>query len=292
MDMQRPLIMPELEYGARHTIGAILVEAGRLTPDATARILNAQKEDGTRFGDVAQKLGLLAPHDIQYALSRQFDYACLHHDDLSISREVVAAYRPNAPVVEQLRALRARLMMRWLGNKRGGRTIAVTSAARHEGRSFIAANLAVVFSQLGERTLLIDADLRNPSQHKLFKLESRVGLSAVLAGHAGSEAITRIPGLANLSVLPAGHVPPNPQELLGRPMFAQQLTRAADLSDVIIIDTAASSMGADAEMVAAFARSALIVARNNTTPAGELETLNMSLVSAGTEVLGAVLNDF
>ena len=109
--------------------------------------------------------------------------------DASLSHELVAAYKPFSPVVEQLRALRSELMLRWFDEQPAHKAIAVMSEARGEGRSYIAANLAVVFSQLGGRTLLIDADLRKPSQHLLFGLENRIGLSTVLSGRAGSEAV-------------------------------------------------------------------------------------------------------
>jgi len=203
---------------ASRSIGAILIDTGRLTPESAERILKLQKEQGLRFGDAAIQLGLLTETDIQRALSRQYDYPYLMPGDDRVSEEVVAAFKPFSPIVEQLRALRSQLMLRWIDAEAGHKTLAVVSAGRGEGRSFTAANLAVVFSQLGERTLLIDADLRNPRQHQLFNLENRIGLSSVLAGRAElPETIVRIPGLIDLSVLPAGATPPNPQELLSRP---------------------------------------------------------------------------
>ena len=86
-----------------------------------------------------------------------------------------------------------------------------------EGRSYITANLAVLFSQMGKRTLVIDADLRKPRQHRIFGLPGKIGLSALLAGRAGAEVMCDIPQLPGLTVLPAGVLPPNPQELLSRP---------------------------------------------------------------------------
>ena len=111
-------------------------------------------------------------------------------------------------------------MMRWFNPETRHNALAIMSPGAGEGRSFIAANLAIVFSQLGERTLLVDADLRTPSQQDLFKLGNNGGLSGLMANRVGSDAITRVPPLPGLYVLPAGAVPPNPQELLGRPAFA------------------------------------------------------------------------
>ena len=180
------------------------------------RILEQQREKGGRFGDAGRALGLLEQRDIDFALSRQFDYPYLRRGESRVSEAVVAAYEPASPQVEALRALRSELMLHWFSDDAAHKSLAVVSEARGDGRSYIAANLAVVLSQLGGRTLLIDADLRNPSQHALFGLENRIGLSAVLAGRAGAEAVQRVAELGSLSVLPAGVAPPNPQELLAR----------------------------------------------------------------------------
>ncbi|TXG95636.1 MAG: chain length determinant protein tyrosine kinase EpsG [Rhodocyclaceae bacterium] len=277
---------------ASRAIGAILIDTGRLTPEAAERILKLQKEQGLRFGDAAIQLGLLTEADIQQALSRQYDYPYLMPGDDRVSEEVVAAFKPFSPVVEQLRALRSQLMLRWFDAEAGHKTLAVVSAGRSEGRSFIAANLAVVFSQLGERTLLIDADLRNPRQHQLFHLQNKLGLSSLLAGRAElAEAVVRIPGLIDLSVLPAGATPPNPQELLSRPLFNALIATASGQYDIVIVDTAAGSETADSQAVAARTRGAVVVARKDISLAPQVQALVSSLQHAGVAVVGSVLNN-
>ena len=277
---------------ASRAIGAILIDTGRLTPEAAERILKLQKEQGLRFGDAAIQLGLLTEADIQQALSRQYDYPYLMPGDERVSEEVVAAFKPFSPVVEQLRALRSQLMLRWFDAEAGHKTLAVVSAGRSEGRSFTAANLAVVFSQLGERTLLIDADLRNPRQHQLFRLENKLGLSSLLAGRAElAEAVVRIPGLIDLSVLPAGATPPNPQELLSRPLFNALIATASGQYDIVIVDTAAGSETADSQAVAARTRGAVVVARKDISLAPQVQALVSSLQHAGVAVVGSVLNN-
>jgi chain length determinant protein tyrosine kinase EpsG len=282
---------PPRHAGSDRSIGAILVDTGRLDAGAVESILRAQKEKGLRFGEAGIGLGLLKPDDIEFALARQFDYPCLMAGDESLSRDVVAAFNPFSPVVEQLRALRSQLMLRRFSGGSGRKALAIISAGRGEGRSFIAANLAVVFSQLGERTLLIDADLRNPSQAGLFKLENRAGLSGILAGRAGREAIVRIAPMLDLSVLPAGVVPPNPQELLGRPAFAQLVQESAEDFDVILIDTPAARDCADAQNLAVRAGAALMLARKDRTSLPDLVQLARSLQQSGAELVGSVLND-
>ena len=181
-------------------IGAILVEGGRLSVDDVTRILSLQHERGLRFGEAGKKLCLLSQADIDYALSWQFDYPYLLGAESGLRHSVVAAYDPFNPQLEALRALRSQLLLRWVEADVGRKALAVISPARQEGRSFMAANLAVVFSQLGERTLLIDGDMRSPSQHDFFGLDNGTGLSAILSGRGSPEVVRRIPGLLRLSV--------------------------------------------------------------------------------------------
>lgn len=276
--------------GSDRSIGAILVDAGRLSTINAERILRVQKEKNKLFGDAALELGLLTQDDIQFALSHQFNYPYLAANDVSLSAELIAAYQPFSPAVEQLRALRSQLMLRWFDNKTQRNALTIVSPGAREGRSFIAANLAVVFSQLGERVLLIDADLRKPRQHVLFKLGNHAGLSAVLSGRAGQEAVVRVAPLLGLSVLPAGSVPPNPQELLGRPGFTELLDTVSKQFDVIIIDTPAAREFADAQTVAVRAGGALVLAQQNRTSASALTQLTRSLQQSGATLVGSVLN--
>lgn len=273
------------------SIGAILIDTGRLSPENSERILRLQKEKNLRFGDAAIQLGLLTEDDIRYALSSQFDYPYLPAGDTSLSQELVAAYAPFSPIVEQLRALRSQLMLRWFDAETERKALAIVSPDHGEGRSFIAANLAIVFSQLGERTLLVDADLRSPRQHVLFKLGNTPGLSGLLAGRANYDAVLRVPSLLGLSVLPAGAIPPNPQELLGRPAFIETLYALARDFDVIIIDTPAGRAFADAQTVAVRAGAALMVARKNQSSLTEATQLTRNLQQSGATLVGSVLND-
>jgi receptor protein-tyrosine kinase len=293
MNQQISPVLERAEFdGTERSIGAILVGSGALTPQNVERILEQQREKGGRFGEAGKTLGLIEQRDIDFALSRQFDYPYLRRGESRVSEAVVAAYEPASPQVEALRALRSELMLHWFNEDAAHKTVAVVSEARGDGRSYIAANLAVVLSQLGGRTLLIDADLRNPSQHALFGLENRVGLSAVLAGRAGAEAVQRVAELGSLSVLPSGVAPPNPQELLARPGFGVLLERLAEHVDFILIDTPPAAESADAQTVAARARAALFVVRKNHSRLWRLQAIAEGVARTRTAVLGAVLNDF
>ena len=276
------------------SLGGILIDSGLLTPEDAERVLLTQKEHNLRFGDAAVRLGLLTEPDIQYALSRQFAYAYLRKtpgDKRAVSEELVAAYEPFSHRVEQLRAIRSQLMLRWFDKADERQVLTVVGTERGEGRSHLAANLAVVFSQLGERTLLVDADMRHPRQHELFHLENKVGFSTVLSGRSRGDAVVRIPDLAGLSVLPAGPVPPNPLELLNRLNFDEFLIEAKSSFDVVIIDTPALSVGEDAAMIAVRTGAALAVAHSSQTKVAAFTDLVQGLMNAGVSVVGSVLNE-
>jgi chain length determinant protein tyrosine kinase EpsG len=253
-------------------------------------VLRLQKEEGLRFGDAAQKLGLITEADIRQVLSLQFDYPYLQTNEGSFSKDLVAAYQPFSPQVEALRALRSQLILRWFNE--GYKALAVISASSGDGCSNLAANLAVVFSQLGEQTLLIDANLRDPVQHKIFNLSESRGLSDILVGRADLSVVTKIDSFVDLTVLGAGTVPPNPQELLSRSNFTDFMNQAMAHYDVVIVDTAPAAETSDAQAVAGRCGGALLASRLNQTRLSELKNIRDQLTVSGVQIVGAVVNDF
>src|SRR5262249_7526218 len=146
-------------------------------------------------------------------------------------------YEPFHPRAEELRALRTQLSMRWSRAGAIRKVLVVASPGSGEGRSYVAANLAVAFAQLGERTLLVDADLRAPRQHRIFNVPERIAPPAGLAGGADRGATAPVREFGRLSLLPAGVPPPNPQELLSSPALGRFLEEARAEFDVILLDT-------------------------------------------------------
>lgn len=277
---------------ADRSIGAILIDAGRMTVQDAERIMNFQAQADMRFGEAGIELGLISEADVLYALSVQFDYPYLPPGpNRPISGEVVAAYRPFSPEGESLRALRSQLQLRWLGGRSVRSSLAIVGTSRGEGRSYLAANLAVTFAQLGQRTLLIDADLRVPRQHKLFKIENQTGLSNLLAGRMQDQVVTFVHGLPGLAVLPAGPIPPNPAELLSRPTLSRILQQSLSTFDVVMLDTPAMLSGTDGMMLARSAGAALVVARTNKTRTTEFNDAVGAMSGAGVDVVGSVLVD-
>jgi len=270
-------------------IGRMLVESGRLGQDDVQRILDYQTRAGLPFGEAGVALGLLGDDDVHRVLAAQFGHSALAADS-GLAPELVAATDPDSEAVEHLRALRSQLMLRWFENDERQAALAVVSPGAGEGRSWIAANLAILFSQLGKRTILIDADLRRPRQHQLFGLPGRIGLSAMLAGRAGWDAVSEVKAIPGLWLLPAGAVPPNPQELLARPGFARLITALRSSYEVILVDTPAAESCADAGTVAARAGAALMVACRDRSSVPRLASLSEDLRQFGITIVGAVLN--
>lgn len=273
-------------------IGAILLDAGKLSLADAERILQHQKQEGCRFGEAAIKLGLLSEADCRQAIATQFDFTYLMSGDSGVSTELVTAYQPSHHATEWFRALRSQLMLRWFGSEPHRRALAIVSPRSGEGRTYLAANLAVMFSQLGERTLLIDADFRKPRVGELFGMKDALGLSSILAGREDTHLIQSVPGLDRLYVLPAGIEPPNPQELLERSGFDSLLKHLASEFDVILIDTPPASEYADAHGVAAAAGAAVITTRQHHTRLDDTRVLADKLRGARAEIVGSVLAGF
>jgi chain length determinant protein tyrosine kinase EpsG len=276
---------------ARH-IGAILMDEGKLTASDAEQVLARQRELGWRFGEAAIELNLITDSDLRQALAKQYDFPYLVSGPDGVSKELIAAWHPFHPTVEELRAVRTQLLMRWFNPEAGRRALAITSPGAREGRSFIAANLAVVFSQLGQRTLLVDADFRAPRQQSIFNVPDRFGLSSVLSGRADLSAALPVSGLTGLSVLPAGPIPPNPLELLSRASFAALLARAQSEYDAILIDTPPATQYADTPCIAFRVGDALLVTRENYTTMAHTERAVRDLSEASARVVGTVLNAF
>jgi len=273
-------------------IGSILAEEGKLASGDIERVMKLQHLEGLRFGDAALRLGMINVVDLHRAIAKQYDLPHLLPGNDSISDELVIAADPFNPRAEELRGLRTQLMIRWSKAGVKHRVLAIVSPGSGEGRSYVAANLAVAFAQLGERTLLIDADLRKPRQHRIFNIADRVGLSSVLSGRAGRDAVQPVSEFGSLALLPAGAPPPNPLELLSRTALADLLKAARPDFDVVIFDTPPAKLYGDAQSVAFQAGSAIVLARREHTRLEDSNGVIRDLSLAGALVAGTVLNAF
>ncbi|HWZ49730.1 MAG TPA: chain length determinant protein tyrosine kinase EpsG [Herbaspirillum sp.] len=271
-------------------MGRLLIEQGKLTLEQVDSVRRLQKEDDLRFGEAAKRLGFISESDIEQALSRQFDYPYLQQGQGNYPSMLRAAYEPFSAEVEALRSVRSQLMLRWFGA--GHKSLAIAGINSGDGTSLLAANLAVVFSQLGEQTLLVDANLRAPRQHTIFNLDGELGLAEVLSGRAGMEALATVESFVDLSLLPAGSAVPNSQELINRSGFVVMNDTLSERFDIILYDTPACASAADALTITARAGGVLLVVRKDHTRVADLTAFGDQVRRIGAEVVGTVLVSF
>lgn len=271
-----------VERDRERRLGDLLRSHGTLGDADIERILALQAERGLRFGAAALALQLVRPDELAQALARQFGYACASVQSHPHLAELAVAVEPHGEQAELLRDLRAQIMLRPGGAAPAA--IAVVSPDPGDGRTWVAANLAAAFSQTGERTVLVDANLRTPRLQALFDLPpSCVGLSTLLAetpeqASAVPVEPTRIDVLPSLQVLPVGTPPPNPLELLQR-------------HDRLVVDTPAAHGQADARVIAAACGQALVIGRRHHTRTDRLAALVRDLRERRVDVIGVVLLD-
>lgn len=240
-------------------------------------------------GDMGAKSGWAVQSLIKPAMQRQFSMTPVFSGTKLLHPEVVAAIRPNDQKVESLRALRSQIVSQWYGEHR---SLVITAPSGGAGVSHVAANLAVVFAQFGDRTLLIDADMRHPRQHTLFRLSNRMGLSDILAGRAGIEAVQRIDGLQGIFLLTAGTPTPHPHELFAGAAMKDLLSEVEKNYDVVIFDSPPARLHGEAQMLSALVGGALIVARAHHTRIADVKELQQRLDDAGAQAVGVLFNTF
>lgn len=280
------------------SIGEIIRDTRSLSAKQIAEILEHQKSHGLKFGEAAIALGYASSDEVLTALAQQFNYAYAGSGANSRPNpELVIFAQPFSLQAEAIRAIRSQVLRRHqtqqeIDSVRSKRALAVVSPASGDGKSFFCSNLAVALSQLGEKTLLIDADLRGPKQHDIFRIDNKTGLSGILTGRKGEPAISAVAGIPNLYILPVGIQPPNPLELLESPAFGALMNELIAKFDHVIVDTPAAEYGADSLVVASRCASTLVLARKNQSRLVALRELTTELASTGTQVLGVVVNEY
>ncbi|MHC5916367.1 MAG: GumC family protein [Nostoc sp.] len=169
------------------------------------------------------------------------------------------------------------------------KVIVVSSSVMNEGKSFVAANLAIATAQMGKRVLLIDADMRRPRQHEMWQQPNLMGLSNVLVGQATlAEATKEV--VINVELLTSGMIPPNPAALLDSQRMNGLLQQAAQDYDCVIIDTPPLSILADASIIGKMADGMLLVARPGIVNSAAAKTTKALIQHSRVPVLGMVVN--
>jgi capsular exopolysaccharide synthesis family protein len=211
-----------------------------------------------------------------------------HKDRLVLTDEIINTY-----FAEAYRTLRANIG--FSGVTRPVKTIAVTSAAGGEGKTTTVVNLGIIMAQAGPRVFVVDADFRHPTLHNLVGLSPNgkkvfPGLSDIIAGKSTLGDVVLPSGYARLALVPAGHVPPNPGELLGSQGMREVLNQLAAQADFVLLDTPPCLSYSDAFVLSSMVDGVLYVVRAGSQDKAAQHRVQRQLQQAKARMLGVVFN--
>ena len=200
---------------------------------------------------------------------------------------LIARENPKSPVSEAYRTIRTNIQ--FAGVDKAMKTIVFTSTAQDEGKSTVVANLGIVMAQAGQKVVIMDCDFRNPTQHRLFKLQNK-GLSNCIATGKDVLEIVQSSGTPGLDILTSGPVAPNPSEILASNRMKTVIEELKEKYDYVLIDTPPVLPVTDSSVIGSIADGTiLLTAWNQITPAIAKEA-KTRLEQAGAKILGVVLN--
>lgn len=194
----------------------------------------------------------------------------------------------HAAILESFRILRNGID--FFADDHGLKIVAVTSAGRQEGKSTTSVNLAVAMAMEGKRVLLVDADMRRPSLHRLLGVPSQAGLSTVLAGKSSVASAIQPTAVTNVECLPAGPVPPNGTEMLNSQESRELFRALADDYDSVVVDCPPAAGLSDVQVISTLVDGVLLVVSMAQTLRPQLDTTIRALRQAGAHLIGVVLN--
>lgn len=201
---------------------------------------------------------------------------------------LVTYQHPHAPMAEALRTLRTNLQFASIDKPI--KSLSVTSATPEEGKSTISCNLAVVYAQAGKKVLLIDADLRKPTVHKIFGITNIVGLSSVIIGAATVGEAVQETAVEGLSVLMSGPLPPNPAEIVGTNRMKQLIAELGEDYDIIIVDTPPVAAVSDPLIVSTIVDGTVLVVAHGQANREIVQQAVAGLRKVKANLLGVVMN--
>lgn len=213
-----------------------------------------------------------------------------------MKKEIITQSDPKSPISEVFRALRTNLQ--FMKKNDDCQSILITSTVQAEGKSWISANLATTFAQTGSRTLIIDADMRKPRQHKIFQMNATPGLSNFLSEINDTGRRQKIDALdciksteiENLYLLPSGNIPPNPSELLMSEKLIELLDVVTNNFDVVIFDGTPCLLVTDSTIISRLVDSTVLVTSYKYTKIDDLKEAKKRIKRVGGNIAGVVLN--
>ena len=205
-------------------------------------------------------------------------------------KAIISYNDPKSVISEQYRAIRTNI--EYSNVDQNTKTILVTSSDKNEGKTTTVSNLAVSFANLNKKVLLIDCDLRNPSIHKMFRLNNIYGLTDILAKDRAVDKCIQKTELENLYVLTAGSTPPNPAEILSSEKMKNLIEDLKNIYDYIFIDTPPIGLVTDAGALSSFIDGVVLVVKSESVEKKYLEETKKKLDAVDARILGAILNSY
>ena len=213
-----------------------------------------------------------------------------------MKKELIAERSPKSPIAEIFRTLRTNIQ--FMNSQKSLKTILITSTMPGEGKTWIAANLAITFAQAGKRVALIDADMRKGRLHKIFQLEAVPGISNYLSGidETGTSQNNDIykyvkqTEINNLFVVTAGNYPPNPSELLTSELTISMIEKLKEAFDMVIFDGTPCLLVSDSIILSRLVDSTIIIASHKVTKKDNLLKIKKGIENVGGKIAGVVLN--
>jgi protein-tyrosine kinase len=290
----------------------LLITLFNLSADSIDKIYAEMEPTDLSFSDAAVHLGFVTREEVAIAtakirgelpangaglvenairrISADRRIVVRHGETVKPGEQLILAHDPYNPRSERIRALRTELLLLNEGT-RGANIVPILSPCAQEGRSQLAAELAISFAQLGRRTLLVDSDLRKPQQHFLFDSSNTHGLSSALTLGERPD-FHPVAGSPAMHLLTAGPIPPNPLELLSDGRFEKLLSEWRNNYEFIVMDTPPVSQCADGLAIATLAARALLVSRTQHTSYRTTRDMLRRLETTQSKILGAILNHF
>ena len=201
---------------------------------------------------------------------------------------LVLVSQPRSSASEAFRSLRS--AVKFAGADGPLKTLLITSPGPNEGKTLVAANLAMAFAQAGSRVILLDCDLRHPALHRYFGVQREKGLTNYLVGEASLDEIVKGTGVSNLWLVPAGTLPPNPPELLESEAMRRTLEALSGRADIVIVDSPPLLGVADATILSSICDGTLLIAEAGSTRREAISLAKKAIDAAHGRVIGAVLN--
>lgn len=201
---------------------------------------------------------------------------------------LITLEQTKSPISEAFRTLRTNVQFTSVDSQT--KKIMITSAGPREGKTTTVANLAVSMAQAGKSVLVIDADMRNPTQHKLFELDNRQGLSVALVQDQDYQQYIRETAVPGVMVLTGGPIPPNPAELVGSKRMKRLIQEFSEQFDMVLIDTPPIIAVTDSAIIAQEVDGVILVLASGEVNKDYAQKAKELLDKVGAKILGAVLN--